>query len=302
VGDHLRVLVVGAGYLASHVAHRLRASGHRPTLSSRRRPDTPRAADLPWSPVDVGDPARVCALVDEVRPDVAVVVHGPSDITWCEEHPDQATGAHAGGAAHLATALGGRRVLLISTDNVFPGHKDSHAESEPPAPANAYGRAKLAAEHEFLASSTALALRVSLVYGWDPAGLRPNFFTTCVQRMRAGKPVPVPDDHWNSPVLVDDVAAWTAALLGTGHTGVLHLGGPRRLSRLAWARHLAEACGADGGLIRPVPRTESAYACRPRNACLHSERAAGLAELAGLDPVDVLSASSRLIASGGTSP
>jgi len=297
----MRVLVVGAGYLASHVARRLRAAGLLPTLSSRRRPDTPEAADLPWAPVDVADPGRVRALVDEVAPDAAVVVHGPSDITWCEHHPEETDAAHAGGAAHLAAALGGRRMLLISTDNVFPGHKDSCAESEPPAPANVYGRAKLAAEKELLGTGTALALRVSLVYGWDPAGLRPNFFTTCVQGLRAGRPVRVPDDHWNSPVLVDDVAAWTGALLDTDHTGVLHLGGPRRLRRLDWARHLAAVCGADPGLVRPVPRNTSDYACRPRNACLHSERAARLSELDGLDPVDVLSASTRLI-TGGIAP
>jgi dTDP-4-dehydrorhamnose reductase len=292
-------LVVGAGYLAVHIGRRLRADGHHPTLSSRRPPKTPEAKGLAWSPVDIGAPARVRELVDEVRPDAAVVVHGPSDVTWCEHHPEEAYAAHAGGAAHLAAALGGRRALLISTDNVFAGHKDSHAESEPPAPANAYGRAKLAAEKELLAMGDALALRVSLVYGWDPVGLRPNFFTTCVQRLRAGQPVPVPDDHWNTPVLVDDVAAWSAALLGSGHTGILHLGGPRRLSRAEWARHLAELCEADPQLVQPVPRSAGDYACRPRNACLRSERAPGLAELDGLSPVDVLSAGARLIGAEG---
>jgi dTDP-4-dehydrorhamnose reductase len=292
-------LVVGAGYLAAHIGRRLRADGHHPTLSSRRPPDTPEAEGLAWSPVDIGDPRRVRELVGETRPDAAVVVHGPSDVTWCERHPEQTGAAHAGGAAHLSTTLGDRRMLLISTDNVFAGHKDSHGESEPPAPANAYGRAKLAAERELLATGAALVLRVSLVYGWDPAGLRPNFFTTCVQRLRAGRPVSVPDDHWNTPVLVDDVAAWSTALLGSGHTGVLHLGGPRRLSRAAWARHLAELCDTDPGLVQPVPRSASDYACRPRNACLHSERAPRLAELDGLDPVDVLSAGARLVTTGG---
>lgn len=300
MGDRSRVLVVGAGYLAAHIGRRLRADGHDPTLSSRRPPATPESEGLPWSPVDIGDPVRVRALVDEVRPDAAVVVHGPSDVTWCESHPEQAAAAHAGGAAHLAAALGGRRVLLISTDNVFGGHQDSNGESRPPDPANAYGRAKLAAERELDATGAALTLRVSLVFGWDPAGLRPNFFTTCVQRLRAGRPVPVPDDHFNTPVLVDDVAAWSAALLHSPHTGVVHLGGPRRLSRAAWARHLAGACDADPELVRPVPRTAGAYACRPRNACLHSERAAHLAELAGLDPADALAAGDRLVSTGGT--
>jgi 5-epi-valiolone dehydratase len=300
VGDRLRVLVLGAGHLAAHIGRRLRADGHHPTLSSRRPPNTPGTGGPAWSPVDVGDPVQVRQLVDDTRPDAAVVVHGPSDVTWCEHHPEQAAAAHAGGAAHLAAVLGGRPALLISTDNVFAGHKESHGESETPEPANAYGHAKLAAENELLATGAALVLRVSLVYGWDPAGLRPNFFTSCVQRLRAGLPVQVPDDHWNTPVSVDDVAAWSVALLESGRTGVLHLGGPRRLSRAEWARHLAVLCDADPGLIRPVPRVAGDYACRPRNACLHSERAGSLAELDGLDPADVLSVGARLFAAGDT--
>lgn len=294
MSDRLRVLVLGAGYLAGHIGQRLHASGHRVAVSSRHRPSTPETQDLDWFPVDVAERERVPALVAETRPDAVVSVHGPSDITWCEANPGHALAAHRDGANHLAEALDGRRVVLISTDNVFPGQEPSCAESTPTEPANAYGRAKLAAEQALLATGNALALRVSLVYGWDEAGLRPNFFTTCARRLGAGERVEVPGDHWNSPVLVHDVAAWTAALLDSAHTGVLHLGGPRRLSRVEWARHIAGACGADPDLVVPVPRDRSAYACRPRNACLHSERADGIRELTGLEPVDVLAASTEL--------
>jgi 5-epi-valiolone dehydratase len=300
VGERHRVLVVGAGYIAGHVGNRLRDLGHTVTLSSRRRPGTPETTGLDWGPVDVADTGQVRALVDAVEPDAVVVVHGPSDITWCEANPEEAKAAHLGGARNVAATLRGRRVLLISTDNVFPGRVDSCAESDPTEPANAYGHAKLAAENEFLATGDALVLRVSLVYGWDLGGLRPNFFTTCARGLLAGTPVAVPDDHWNTPVLVDDVAAWTAALLSSPHTGVVHLGGPRRLSRLDWARHIADACHADPALIRPVTKTSTTYACRPRNACLHSDRAPAFAELSGLEPADVLDASARLIATGGT--
>jgi dTDP-4-dehydrorhamnose reductase len=300
VSDRLRVFVVGAGYIAGYVGRRLRALGHLATLSSRCPPSSHETPNPDWLSVDVSDRDRVRTVIRSTRPDAVVAVHGPSDITWCEANPEQALAAHWDGARHLAEVLDGRRVLLISTDNVFvfPGRKESCAESEPTEPANAYGRAKLAAEKELLTTGNALALRVSLVYGWHRAGLRPNFFTLCAQRLSAGQPVTVPNDHWNSPVLVNDVAAWTTALLDSEHTGVVHLGGPRRLTRVAWARHIAEAYGVDPDLVRPTPRHSTAYACRPRNACLHSERAGDLPELKGLHPVDVLEASSTLIATG----
>ncbi|MFI6981445.1 SDR family oxidoreductase [Embleya sp. NPDC050154] len=293
-----RVLVFGSGYIAGHVGTRLTRLGHGVVLGSRRRPHTPETRGLRWLPVDVADPHQVRTVVDAVRPDAVVAAHGPSDITWCEADPAGATAVHAAGARHVVAALAGRtaRTVLISTDNVFPGHADSCTESDATAPANAYGRAKSAAEDAYLAGGDALVLRVSLVYGWDRAGLRPNFFTTCAERLGVGAPVAVPDEHWNTPVLIDDVAAWTTALLDSPHTGVVHLGGPRRLSRVQWARHIALGYGVDPELVTAVPQGDTAYACRPRNACLHSERAAHLPELRGLEPVDVYTADAALIA------
>ncbi|GAA0659502.1 SDR family oxidoreductase [Kitasatospora atroaurantiaca] len=295
-GTRVRVLVVGAGYLAGHIGRRLAGLGPAVTLSSRHRPAGSEARRLDWLPVDVARRSSVQALLDTARPDALVIAHGPSDITWCEANPELAAAVHHGGARHLAELLGGRRAVLISTDNVFPGRAASCGESEPTEPANAYGRAKLAAEDTLLASGNVLVLRVSLVYGWDREGLRPNFFTTCALKLSAAEPVAVPDDHWNSPVLVDDVAAWTSALLASEHTGVVHLGGPRRLTRLTWARHIAQSYGVDPALVSPAPKQSTGYACRPRNACLHSERAGSLPELAGLAPTDVFEATAKLIA------
>jgi 5-epi-valiolone dehydratase len=301
-GRAVLTMVVGSGYLGGRVGARLRALGGRAVLCSRRPPAARSGAGVPWCELDVRD-GRACAeAVRRVAPDALVVVHGPSDITWCERNPDAAMAAHGAGAANLAAAAGGRPVLLISTDNVFAGTRHSYGESDPVDPANAYGRAKLAGERTLLETGTALVLRVSLVYGWDPDGHRPNYFTTCVRGLREGRPVAAPVDHWNTPVLVDDVAAWSAALLRAGRTGVLHLGGPERLSRHEWAGRIAKGLGLDDRPIRPASKAGTAYACRPDNACLHSERAADLPELAGLRPADVDEGTRRLAAAALAGP
>jgi dTDP-4-dehydrorhamnose reductase len=287
-------MVVGSGYLGGRVGARTRELGGRAVLCSRRPPRARSAAGAEWRELDVRDAASCRDAVRDVGPDALVVVHGPSDITWCEAHPKEAMDVHGAGAANLVAAAGGRPVLLISTDNVFPGTERSYGESDATAPANAYGRAKLTGERILLGTGTALVLRVSLVYGWDPDGHRPNYFTTCARALRAGRNLDAPVDHWNTPVLVDDVAAWSAALLDAGRTGVLHLGGPERLSRHEWACRIAKGLGLDDGPVRPVGKADTAYACRPVNACLHSERAPALPELAGLAPVDVDEGARRL--------
>lgn len=287
-------MVVGSGYLGGRIGARTRELGGRAVLCSRRSPRARSAAGAEWREMDVRDPASCRDAVREIGPDALVVVHGPSDITWCEEHPEEAMAAHGAGAANLAAAAGGRPVLLISTDNVFPGTEPSYGEADPPVPANAYGRAKLTGERTLLDTGHALVLRVSLVYGWDPDGHRPNYFTTCARALRSGQGLDAPVDHWNTPVLVDDVAAWSAALLDAGRTGVVHLGGPERLSRYEWACRIAGRLGLNEAPVRPVGKAGTAYACRPVNACLHSERAGGLPELAGLAPVDVDEGARRL--------
>ncbi len=262
-------LIVGSGFIGRAVAARLIRDGGHAVLASRRPPAQECG---PWVCLDAADPAACAGVVERVRPDRLVLVHGPSDVTWCEENPARAEELHTAAAANLTAAAAGRRIVLISTDNVFDGSSARNGESARPAPANAYGRAKLAAEHVVGAGGDSTVLRVSLVYGWErpdtPKWL--NFFAACAHRLGAGEEVTVPYDQWTTPVLVDDVASVTAAVLAPGAPGLLHLGGPDRVSRAAWAEAIADGLGAPRALVRAASRAEGRYASRPANTCLTS--------------------------------
>nr|BFD87707.1 hypothetical protein StreXyl84_71080 [Streptomyces sp. Xyl84] len=272
-----RTLVVGSGLIGSALARRLVPSGEAVTLASRRRPvPAPESYGARWEALDATDRRSCGRLLARVRPDRVVLVHGPSDATWCEEHPEQARAAHVAVAENFAALARDARIVLISSDNVFDGTSAHNTESTPVSPANAYGRAKLAAEQALLSGSPgAVALRVSLVYGHEgaDAGKWLNFFAVCAHRLLRGERVEAPDDHWTTPVVLPDVAEVTAALLRTADPlpAVLHLGGPDRVTRAEWAAVIAGALGAPPGLVVPVPRARTRYASRPANACLTSE-------------------------------
>ncbi|MBO1334474.1 sugar nucleotide-binding protein [Streptomyces sp. VRA16 Mangrove soil] len=281
-------LVIGSGFVGTGVARRLCAAGSPVTLASRGRPTTPPAGyGARWCALDATDTEACGRLLAQVRPERVVLVHGPSDVTWCEAHPAEAERAHVAVADNVASLAPDARIVLISTDNVFDGAAPRNTESTPVSPANAYGRAKRRAEEVLLGTAAdAVALRVSLVYGHEPAdaGKWLNFFAACAHRLLAGEPVRAPDDHWTTPVAVDDVARVTAALLDAAAPlpPVLHLGGPDRVTRAEWAMTIADALGADRQLVEPVPKARTRYASRPRNACLASELTATLPGLAGL--------------------
>ena len=262
-------LVVGSGFVGRAVAARLTAQGGTAVLASRR---PPIAASSRWVRLDATEADACARIIDDVQPDRLVLVHGPSDVTWCEAHPDRAAALHTAAATRLTEAAHGRRILLISTDNVFDGTSPANDEATPVAPANAYGRAKLAAERIVREAADATVLRVSLVYGWEPAESVKwlNFFAGCAHRLRAGQQVEAPDDQWTTPVLVDDVAAVTAAALAPGTPALLHLGGPDRVSRAVWAETIAGALDVPRPLVVRVPKAHSRYASRPAHTCLTS--------------------------------
>lgn len=281
-------LVVGSGFVGTAVARRLVAAGDAVTLVSRGHPTEPAEAyGARWCPLDATDAQACDRLVARLRPHRIVLVHGPSDVTWCEAHPEEAILAHSSVAATFAALSGRSRTVMISTDNVFDGASPRNTEDTPVSPANAYGRAKLRAEELLLArAADAVALRVSLVYGREPAdaGKWLNYFAACAHRLRAGERVEAPDDQWTTPVHVEDVAEVVAALLPSAAPlpPVLHLGGPDRVSRAEWAAVIARSLRLPADLVVPVPRARSRYASRPRNTCLSSALLATLPATRGI--------------------
>ena len=277
-----RTQIVGSGVVGRAQAARLTTAGESAVLASRRPPAAEGAA--PWVALDAADATACARVVDEVRPDRLVLVHGPSDVTWCEAHPERAVALHTAAAANLTAAAPGCRTVLISTDNVFDGAGAANDESTATAPANAYGRAKLRAERIVRESADGTVLRVSLIYGWEPpeSGKWLNFFSACAHQLRLGGAVEAPDDQWTTPVLVEDVAAVTAAALPSGAPDLLHLGGPDRISRAAWAEAVAQGLGLPRSRVVRVPKAAGRYASRPTNTCLTSHRLHGFLAERGL--------------------
>ncbi|MBT2457621.1 sugar nucleotide-binding protein [Streptomyces sp. ISL-86] len=240
----MRTLIIGSGFLGRAVATSVTNVGGSPILASRRPPQETTA---PWIALDAADRDSCTRAIEGTHPDAIVLVHGPSDVTWCEDNPDRTTRVHTAAAINITTTAPGCRTVLISTDNVFNGRTWDNHEASAPDPTNAYGRAKLLAEEIIEAAPAASILRVSLVYGWErdePDSKWLNFFASCAHRLRQGEPVQAPQDQWSTPVLVDDFAAVTVASLSTKTPTLLHLGGPQRISRADWAETIADGLGA----------------------------------------------------------
>lgn len=261
-------LIVGNGLIGSALARQLQHHGHRVHTVSRRAAsgDTGEHTSLDLSTTT--GRSQLAHVIDQVNAQTVVLVHGPSDVTWTQEHEEEATRIHVEVAATAARHA--RRVIFVSTDNVFDGTQGMRTPTDATAPQNAYGRAKLAAEQQLSAASTpTLIARVSLVYGWTPPGYRATYAQRVLEQASAGRESIVPVDQTFTPIHIDDVSQTLAAACSCPwDSKVLHLAGPTELSRHEFALLGYLAAGADQRMVQACNRAGSEWASRPEYSSL----------------------------------
>jgi dTDP-4-dehydrorhamnose reductase len=270
------LLITGAsGLLGAHLLRQLAAEGEQAVAWSGTRGG--ELFGFPLRPVDLTDADAVAEAFRAARP--AAVIHAAAlaRIADCAREPERARSVNALATARLAElcAAAGARLAHVSTDLVFDGERAPYRESDEPTPLSAYGRAKAEGERAVLAHPGHCVARLSLLYGPSLTGR--SFFDEQVSALRAGRPVKLFTDEWRTPLDLPTAARALLELAGAEVSGVLHLGGPERLSRHELGLLLAEALGADPALVVPARRQDvPAAEPRPRDTSLDSSRWRGL--------------------------
>jgi dTDP-4-dehydrorhamnose reductase len=226
--------------------------GHRPV-----RPGHWRDVHL-----DLAAPSAIRAVVERER---------PSAVFFCAyDKSNPSITVDAAVTTARAAVSQHARFVLFSSDLVFDGRTGGYTEQSPSTPISTYGRMKAEAEALVRAEHAgALVLRTSLLVGESGIMLRPEY--ECESLVR-GQSVDLYRDEWRSPTHVDDVARASWELCSLEVSGVFHVAGPERLSRVELGRIVCELFHFDPGLIREVDRPAS----RPRDTSLDSRRTASL--------------------------
>lgn len=265
----MRVLVTGAaGQLGRDVVRVCDAAG-----------DTVWAADR--SALDVTDRDAVLGAVTTLRPDVVVHCAAWTAVDACEADPERAVVANALAVRWVVEACARTRSHLVhvSTDYVFDGTKDApYHEWDVPNPVSAYGRSKLAGEHEALVLGTSAAVvRTSWVCGEHG----PNMVKT-VLRLAAERPtLAFVDDQVGCPTFTADLAPLLRRLALERRSGVHHATNQGAVSWFQFAQEVLRAAGLDPARVRPIATADldpPRPALRPANSVLDNAvlRAAGV--------------------------
>jgi nucleoside-diphosphate-sugar epimerase len=211
VTDVTKHLIVGFGYLGSEVGKLWRTAGEIPSVITRNASRSAGLREAGYDAIvaDVTDPPTLgnLAAVDSLLYAVGFDRTAGNDI-----HTVYADGLRNVLAALPPTV---KRVIYISTTGVYGSAGGEWVDEQtPPDPRREGGRASLAAEQILAAhplGKHSAILRLAGIYG---PGRIPH-----LDKLRAGEPLPVPQDGWLNLIHVDDAArivvaaeAWLAEL------------------------------------------------------------------------------------------
>jgi dTDP-4-dehydrorhamnose reductase len=236
----VRLFVTGlGGYLGHAVAATAAPASDVSEVSGtvRTRPAPP---GLRTFAIDVRDERAVGEAIAAVRSDA--VIH-----TAYVQHGADAWSINVDGSAAVARAAraAGIRLVHLSSDVVFPGDLGrALREDDAPAPVNAYGESKAAAEAAVAAADPgAVLVRTSLIYG----GTEPSTY-----ELRAVDPAQTfYADEVRCPIAAGDLAAALVELAARADVrGPLHVAGTEAVSRLEFAQLIAAARGHDPTAVR----------------------------------------------------
>jgi len=229
--------------------------------------------------LDLRDAGAVATAVRAYRPDVVLHTAAYTDVDGAERDEATAYAVNALGTRHLVEALRGTHTQLVSfsTDYVFDGRKGApYVEHDEPAPLNAYGRTKLAQEHETLAWVHGTVIRTA----WLFSATGRNFVTTILAAAReraaaaSAQPLRVVDDQVGSPTYAGHLAAAVVEALERGlGPGIFHMAGGGACSWCELAREVVALAGL-AVEVEPITTAEAGRpAPRPAFSALASERA-----------------------------
>ena len=207
---------------------------------------------LTKSALDVSDPIAVREMFIKHKPNTVVHLAALTDLSVCEQKPNDAYRINTLGTLNVATAAQsiGATMVFLSTSGVFDGKQSTpYVETDTPNPINVYGRSKYLAE-EIVKSllKEFLIIRTSWLFGGGREK-DTKFVGKILKQCRQAEIVAV-TDRVGSPTYAKDLARATQHLIAEGKRGTIHIGGGSA-TRYDVANEILKSCQSSA-LLRPV--------------------------------------------------
>ncbi len=269
----MQILVTGAsGRLGARLLQKLADHGHE--VAAWSGSTCGERAGVALKRVELGDPKAVQSAIEKASPDAVIHSGAMSRADDVRLEPALGWNINVRSTEVLCewARKHSRRLVFTSTDLAFDGTKSWYHEGDRAAPVVEYGRTKLAAEAAVLTTSQGLVVRLSLLYGPCGEG-KPSYFDQAIAALREGRPQAFFEDEFRTPLDYGTAAEILARLVESDSTGIVHAGGPERVSRFELMQRAAAALGLAQDLVQANRRGDTRlHEPRPADVSLDTTR------------------------------
>jgi len=264
-------LVTGAGgQLGSVLLKELIAAGEDVVGTvSPHGPCPPQGETIP---LDLADVDGLGAFIRDRQPQYIIHTAAVTSVMVAYEHPGRARNINVNATAALAAAAAEihARLVFTSTDLVFDGTTAPYQETSPPMPTSIYGKTKVEAEEQLAKYANAAVVRLPLMVGLSAVD-RPTTFRNQLQALQQQQPLKLFQDEFRSPIALNDAARACMDIARSDFSGIIHAGGPQRLSRLEIGLALARSLNIAPDAIVPTCQIDMRFPePRPMDVSLDS--------------------------------
>jgi len=191
-----------------------------------------RVRALTRADVDLLDFTSVERQFARDKPQLVIHCAAMTVVAEAQKNPELARRVNVAMTRFLAGLAADISFVFFSTDLVFDGRKGNYTEADAVNPLHVYGETKAAAEQAVLKNPRHLVVRTSINGGVSPAGNRA--FNEQLRRslQQAGQGMTLFTDEFRCPIPAAETARAVWDLVSQHATGLYHVAGAEKLSRL----------------------------------------------------------------------
>jgi dTDP-4-dehydrorhamnose reductase len=194
--------------------------------------DFQRVRALTRADFDLLDFKRIADEFQKDRPQLVIHCAALTVVAEVQKNPGLARRVNTEATQFLAELSTDIPFIFFSTDIIFDGRKGNYLETDQPNPLHVYGETKVAAERLVLKNPRHLVVRTSLNAGASQSGNRA--FNEQLRRsfQQAGDSMTLFRDEFRCPIAAAETALAVWELAQKGCSGIYHVAGAEKLSRL----------------------------------------------------------------------
>jgi len=181
---------------------------------------------------DLLDFAAVERAFRQDQPQLVIHCAAITVVGEAQKNPELARRVNVGITKRLAELAVEIPLVFFSTDLVFDGRKGGYTETDAVNPLHVYGETKVAAEGIILKNPRHLVIRTSLNAGTSLTGNRAFNEQLRSSLQQAGQGMTLFSDEYRCPIPAVETARAVWELVQRNCTGLYHVAGAEKLSRL----------------------------------------------------------------------